>query len=432
LGVKIILFKRLQAIYYKHRFSVSIASILLLFVFGSGGLVLVGGETLDPSDSHIVSLYADGKTYDIPSQSKTVGEFLTKSKVTLGASDLVEPSLDTKIEVDQFRIRVLRARPYVVRDGSKELSALSAHTAPRLIAESVGLSLKPADKVDFLPLTFDTNSAIGRVVGITRSKKINVSLYGSVQEVHTNVRTVGDLLNELQVSVGADEELTPSTTTELQDNITVYISRRGIRVANEEVVIQPEVEYVTDNDLTLGSTSVRDPGKTGKRLVTYQITTENSVEISRIEISSIIVEQPIKKIVARGRAAGQIGAERQELMAAAGIPADEYAAADFVIGHESGWCATKWQGQWGQCPSFYEEKYYYSETNRAILDKKLGFGLCQSTPAIKMASFGEDWTTNPVTQLKWCTDYARSRYGGWNGAYDAWVQRIATDGHGWW
>jgi hypothetical protein len=38
-----------------------------------------------------------------------------------------------------------------------------------------------------------------------------------------------------------------------------------------------------------------------------------------------------------------------------------------------------------------------------------------------MSSFGSDWATNPITQLKWCNNYAVSRYGGWQAAYGHWL-----------
>lgn len=44
------------------------------------------------------------------------------------------------------------------------------------------------------------------------------------------------------------------------------------------------------------------------------------------------------------------------------------------------------------------------------------FGLCQALPAEKMATAGEDYRTNPETQLAWCDSYAKRRYRGWIGA----------------
>jgi len=39
------------------------------------------------------------------------------------------------------------------------------------------------------------------------------------------------------------------------------------------------------------------------------------------------------------------------------------------------------------------------------------YGIPQSLPGSKMASFGSDWATNPVTQIKWGLQYIESRYG---------------------
>lgn len=95
--------------------------------------------------------------------------------------------------------------------------------------------------------------------------------------------------------------------------------------------------------------------------------------------------------------------ERQQLMQDAGIPDNQWNAAESIINNESGWCATKWEGEYGYCPEFH-----------GVPDDG-GYGLCQSTPASKMASAGSDWATSVLTQLKWCNQYAQG-YGDWNQA----------------
>ena len=44
------------------------------------------------------------------------------------------------------------------------------------------------------------------------------------------------------------------------------------------------------------------------------------------------------------------------------------------------------------------------------------YGIPQALPGGKMASMGDDWQTNPVTQLRWMQDYVVSRYGSWANA----------------
>jgi hypothetical protein len=39
------------------------------------------------------------------------------------------------------------------------------------------------------------------------------------------------------------------------------------------------------------------------------------------------------------------------------------------------------------------------------------YGIPQALPGSKMAKFGDDWKTNPATQIKWGLDYIESRYG---------------------
>jgi hypothetical protein len=39
------------------------------------------------------------------------------------------------------------------------------------------------------------------------------------------------------------------------------------------------------------------------------------------------------------------------------------------------------------------------------------YGIPQALPGSKMAVFGDDWKTNPATQVKWGLSYIKSRYG---------------------
>ncbi len=86
-------------------------------------------------------------------------------------------------------------------------------------------------------------------------------------------------------------------------------------------------------------------------------------------------------------------------MAAAGIAASDFGYVDYIVNNESGWGVTKWN---------------YAGSR--------AYGLGQALPGSKMAPFGADWATNPITQLKWATSYAAGCYGSWHGAYVHWTQ----------
>ena len=53
------------------------------------------------------------------------------------------------------------------------------------------------------------------------------------------------------------------------------------------------------------------------------------------------------------------------------------------------------------------------------------YGIPQALPGSKMSSFGADWATNPVTQIRWGLDYIEDRYGSPCGAWSH------SQGYGW-
>lgn len=84
----------------------------------------------------------------------------------------------------------------------------------------------------------------------------------------------------------------------------------------------------------------------------------------------------------------------------------------FIYQRESNNCPTRWQGEYGPCPAYHG----------VPTDPNVGYGLCQSTPASKMAVMGPGWETSWELQDQWCTQYANNRYGGWQNAYYWWLQ----------
>lgn len=82
------------------------------------------------------------------------------------------------------------------------------------------------------------------------------------------------------------------------------------------------------------------------------------------------------------------GGSKSEWMAAAGIPENEWGAADALISRESGWNPDAVNASSGAC------------------------GLVQALPCSKIPG---QWN-NPVDALRWGTGYVNARYGGWNGA----------------
>jgi hypothetical protein len=225
--------------------------------------------------------------------------------------------------------------------------------------------------------------------------------------MRTHATTVKELLAEKKINLKPQDMVNPGVDAPITANAQLAVIRNGISTATQQEAIPMPVQIIPDNTLSYGVSAVRQQGAPGKRAVTYEINTQNGKEVSRKVIQTVVIQEPITQITVQGSNLSGIKGD----MAVAGIAPSDYQYADYIISRESGWCPTKWQGEYGACPP-----YHGTPTSAGV-----GYGLCQSTPGYKMASAGADWGTNPVTQLRWCSNYAKSRHGGWAGAYNYWL-----------
>ncbi len=386
--------------WHKHPFVIPVTTLMGLFFISLIGVVALDSHPVQASDSHTVILSHDKQRVTLPTRADTVGDFLNRSGVTLNEGDVVEPATDTKIVDDNFRVNVYRARPVIIIDGDRKVAAFSAATTARSVAQQSGITVYPEDNIKTeMQDSFLGDGAIGQKVVIDRAVPATLNLYGTSVSVRTHAKTVGDLLKEKSVVLNKDDTVQPSKDTPLANAPQVFVVRSGTQVTTSEEIIPMKTQIVQDSSLSLGATAVRQAGSPGKKLVTYQIELKNGVEISRHVIQEVVVQQPVIQITARGKTV-DVSADKEAIMAAAGIAPSDYGYVNYIVSHESGWRTT-------------------------AANSSGAYGLCQALPGSKMATAGADWQTNPVTQLRWCSSYA-ARKGGWQAAYEFWLA------HHWW
>jgi len=368
-----------------------------------------GAPRLRNTNTHIVIISHDHTEQAVPTLAKTVGDVLKRFNIPLHEGDVVEPDMNTEIVTDNFRVNVYRAAPVTIVDGEQKTFAYSAARTPRSVVKQAGIEVYPEDNLTEVPTdNFLVEGSIGGRVVISRATPVHVNLYGTPVVMRTHAGTVGGLLTERGLKLGQGDVVQPAATTLVSANMQIFVLRKGQKIVTEATTLPMPTQIVEDSSLTFGTTAVRQQGSDGQKLITYLIDVQNGVE-TRKEIQEVVTQQPVTEIIARGKAV-QIPSDKQAVMAAAGISSGDYAYVDYVVSHESGWCPTKLQGQAGYCPPYAP----------GSIPSYLGYGLGQATPGSKMSSFGADWETNPVTQLRWATSYALQRYGSWAAAYNHW------------
>ncbi|MGH7237803.1 MAG: ubiquitin-like domain-containing protein, partial [Candidatus Saccharimonadales bacterium] len=325
--------------------------VLLLIALGSASLALRQPTVTAASNANTVILSYDHTTQTIPTQAKTVGELLSELNITINKGDIVEPSLTAKIDQDNFRVNIYRAQPVEIIDGSHKTFTFSAAASPQVIAEQAGITVYPEDKLTEGPVTnFALDGAIGEQIVIDRATPVNLMLYGHPSVVRTQAKTVGELVEDENIKLGSGDTLTPTADTPLTSGIEVAIAHQGVTYTTTTTTIAAPVSYITDATLTAGTDAIRQAGSAGESETTYEVVTVNGVQVSQTAIQQITTVQPVEEIIAVGTAEdGSASAVQQEWMNAAGISPGDQTYASYIISHESGWCATKAQGE-HYCP----------------------------------------------------------------------------------
>jgi uncharacterized protein YabE (DUF348 family) len=335
----------------------------------------------------------DGVQQTVPSKEPTVGGLLKKLHLQLNQGDVVEPAADTPIKQDNFRINIYRAVPVEIIENGHKSFTFSAATTPRSIAKQQGVTVYPEDDVSLDPVQdFVRDASIGQQVVVDPATPVNLNLYGTPVATRTQAKTVAELIKEKNIHLAKDDQVTPALTSPISQDQQIFVTRNGTKIESVTQNIAMPVQVIQDPNLAYGTSAVRQAGSAGQEIITYQINLQNGQEVSRTAIQTVVTQQPVTQIVAKGINLGGIKGD----MALAGIDPSNYNYVDYIVSHESNW-------------------------NPQAQNSSGAYGLCQALPGSKMASYGSDWRTNPVTQLKWCNYYATSRYGSWANAYHYWV-----------
>lgn len=393
--------------FFHHHSLRAVFFVSLLTVASIGIFFTKSAFADDPTASNAQRLVTihDGETeVTVVTRAITIGDAIKSADITISDKDIIEPAATEKLVAKSYQVNVFRARPVVVVDGAKQVRIMTAEQSPRQVAEKAGVTLFDEDKTTFKRVdSVLSGGGAGVQMIINRATSFSFTLYGKQFVSRTQSTTVGDLLKEKGITLGASDGVSPTQGTAVTEGMSVRVWRNGKQTVTQEEAVARPVEEVKDADQSLGVRQVRSEGSDGRRNATYEIETKDGVEVSRKEIASVTTQQPVKRVVVVGTKVVLPAGSHTDWMAAAGIAPADYGYVDYIVGHESGWGATK-----------------------ANYGGSGAYGLCQALPASKMASAGGDYMTNPITQLKWCNGYAVGRYGSWAGAYNFWIS------HKWW
>lgn len=248
-------------------------------------------------NGRIVTIYHDGQQEVIATDATTVGEALDRAGVKVEPNDAVEPAQNTKLVAQNYDVNVYRARPVTVVDGTNRYRIMSPYQSAKEIAESAGLQVYNEDILTISRIDdFVDQGGAGLMLTITRSTPLHLVLYGKAVDIRTQAKTVSELLKDKNVTLGAQDGISPSADTPITSGMTVDVYRNGEQTVSEEQDVDFTTKQIQDADQPLGYKQVQTPGVKGKKIVTYQLELKNGVEVSRTEIQSVVTVDPTQQV----------------------------------------------------------------------------------------------------------------------------------------
>lgn len=212
-------------------------------IAGLLGLVLIvgaGGWMLRP-ERHQITISGLEQPVTFETTEQVLDAALEAQGITIGVKDVVEPALSTSLE------------------GQKQVA-----------------------------------------VSIRRAVKLSVIEGGKEQAVESAALTVGDLLKELQITLGEKDLVSVPVETPLTSNLQVKVVRRE----EKEVIAQEEIPFETvtrdDASMPIGTTSVVQAGEAGTLETRRRVLIEDGQEIASEVIEQKVVKEATSQIVAYG------------------------------------------------------------------------------------------------------------------------------------
>lgn len=279
--------------------SAGIVAAFLLIVAGAFSLFVipqVQAASQESSGKRLITIHDRTQEKVILTHATSVKDALRDAGVVLDQNDAVEPSLKQELIDNNYYINIYRARPVLVTDGIVRQKIMTPYQTADKIAKDAGLELNDADKTTLAPAENIVADGAGLELRIDRATSFTLVLYGKTTTAYTQAQTVGAMLQEKNIILSANDEVSLPEDTPITPSMVVSLWRNGKQTVTEEKLVDFEVEKVHDTARPVGYREVQTPGVQGKRTVTYEVEIQGGREISRKEIQSVVLQAPKKQV----------------------------------------------------------------------------------------------------------------------------------------
>ena len=368
---------------------------LIAILLGGVTLATVSGLSVASAVTNDLTLTVDGNSRAIRAAAgDSVADVLAANQVAVAQSDYVSPAPATILGEGESIVVAHAVTLTATIDGKTKTLVTTAST---LGSALIMAGIDPDGAKLSLPPQTPVTPGMATVT-VQTMKMVTVKADGKTLYTRTTAGTVADVLAGSNVKLSDLDRVTPDPVTVVADGLAITVQR----VVVTQETGTGDVPYATKNvdtpSLPKGTTKVTTKGVAGKADVVWNVVMVDGVEESRTVASQTVTTPPVDEVVQVGTGipvippapAGASGSPQdiaQQMLSGMGFGADQFSCLVQLWDHESHW-------------------------NIYSMNKKTGaYGIPQALPGSKMASAGDDWQTNPATQIRWGLGYITGRYG---------------------
>lgn len=160
-----------------------------------------------------------------------------------------------------------------------------------------GVPYFPEDKVTAFP---EPRLGLGSVITVTRAMPVVVQDGKKTLTLRTWQETVGGLVDEKKLELGAEDRVAPSLGTALVPGMRITITRVARTQVTEKEVIAYETVVEKDYSQFVGAQKVVQAGKNGEKEKTYLLIREDGELVSKTLLKTVTTIAPQTQKVQQG------------------------------------------------------------------------------------------------------------------------------------
>lgn len=271
----------------------SVALVLALIIACAGTAFAAANEP------YTVDIYDGSQVSRVETSKKDANAIVAEAEICISEND--------KLILDGFAAGSL-SKIIICRESKIRFTDLNGKTGEYLFAGRVGefLSLQGIEisegtklNVSLSDICFD-----GMEIVLSYPCKVTVNADGKSTEVTSAAENVGELLNELGIVLGEDDEVEPSADAPLSQDLTVDVLRVEYKTysKDETVPFTQKTEY--SSSMSKGSSKITQKGVNGKKSVVYKEKTVNGEVVDTTLESEKEILAPIPQIKTIGTHTG--------------------------------------------------------------------------------------------------------------------------------